>query len=427
MDKFLICLMIASSCLAAQIFTIDIKIMHLSLYRGTLLVAIFYHLLTSFKNNNRITLSSRKVSDVYFRFYFFWFVYSLFTLGWVHAYFAWARAIFFIGSGFFGILLINKYVKTREDFKIVFIIMIIMVIFHNGIGWRELLTGDYYFANLAKIDRYNQFPTNPKVRVPVSLFANPNNYATFMLAGVFISYINFSNSKNKFIKVFFLTVLISSITLIIRSNSRANILGLIIGLGLMLLLKYLKKIKVKKFLILIGVLVVFLLFPNLFKILFTTVTGKLQFDFGRASGSEMVRLNLIRNGLEFLKDTSGFGTGAGNIEYWMTNKGIYYVSNIANIHSWWMEILVGYGIFIFIGYIVIYSSLVKNFYKASIESDDKFVRETSLGFFGFMIAFIVGSISSSSNISAEWLWVLWGIIIAFTSYIERETYLDNAM
>lgn len=42
--------------------------------------------------------------------------------------------------------------------------------------------------------------------------------------------------------------------------------------------------------------------------------------------------------------------------------------------------------------------------------------------FTYVIAFLISSISSASNIFIEWQWVMWGIIIAFTSYSERKQY-----
>ena len=122
----------------------------------------------------------------------------------------------------------------------------------------------------------------------------------------------------------------------------------------------------------------------------------------------------------FLKETIGFGVGAGNIEFWMDNYKAYYTGTIRNMHNWWMEVLVGYGVFIFMGYIWTYLKMFKVFYKAYIKSDDKFIRTTSLGLISLMSAFVVSFISSSSNMGTSWMWMLWGVVIAFVGYVENK-------
>lgn len=118
--------------------------------------------------------------------------------------------------------------------------------------------------------------------------------------------------------------------------------------------------------------------------------------------------------------TFGLGTGVGNITYWMNNYALYYTAGVTNIHNWWFEILTGYGVFVFIFYIIFYFNIFKdtiNIYK-NTESD--FDKNIAFGILLFMTAFIIASISSSSNISNEWLWVYWGTVIAFQGYA-----LDN--
>lgn len=35
-----------------------------------------------------------------------------------------------------------------------------------------------------------------------------------------------------------------------------------------------------------------------------------------------------------------------------------------------------------------------------------------------MSAFVVSAISSSSNIGTSWMWMIWGVVIAFVGYVE---------
>lgn len=416
--RFLLYLMIAASFLAADFISININIMQLSLYRICLLLLTFIMLLQYLKTNRKIKLKIKNDQSFIIGFYFFWLIYSLFSIGWVKDYNSWFRAVFFIASGFLIIWILSSYIRKEREFKSIFMIIFGMIILHNLIGWNELLTGNYMFADLTIIDRHNQFGYNSAARVPISMFYNPNDYATFLVIGIFITYIVFSNSNIKIIKGLSIATIISSGLLLFRSSSRANILGLIVGLIISLYMKYFKKISKKTLLIIFAIPIILL---NLFFLesIFASLANELQFSFD--GGSDYTRLNLIRNGLHFLKETAGFGTGAGNIEYWMETRRIYNVGSIRNMHNWWLEILVGYGIVVFIGYIWMYIKIAKRLYYSYLNSCNIFIKNTSLGLLSTMAAFVITSISSSSNLPIEWLWLFWGIVIAYIGYVERYT------
>jgi teichuronic acid biosynthesis protein TuaE len=144
-----------------------------------------------------------------------------------------------------------------------------------------------------------------------------------------------------------------------------------------------------------------------------------ELSFSLSHGSEFIRLNLLRNGLRFFIETFGFGTGAGNIEYWMVHKAKFYVGGVELIHNWWAEILVGYGLFVFIGYVIVYIRMAIALYHSYLKSNDKFFMSTSLSLFCVMSAFSISAVSSSSNISAEWLWLFWGVVITYIGLVER--------
>jgi teichuronic acid biosynthesis protein TuaE len=163
--------------------------------------------------------------------------------------------------------------------------------------------------------------------------------------------------------------------------------------------------------------------PESIKSLFISINENLNINFSSQSGSDFVRINLIKNGLFFLISTLGFGVGAGNIEYWMSHKAMYNTGGVLNIHNWWLEILVGYGVVIFIMYIVFYFKLFRSFYRKFKYSRSKVDMSMSLGIMCFMIGYVIGSISSSSNISSEWLWVFWGIAIAYQGVVLDENNL----
>lgn len=49
----------------------------------------------------------------------------------------------------------------------------------------------------------------------------------------------------------------------------------------------------------------------------------------------------------------------------------------------------------------------------------EFNKSISLSIFLSLIGFVIASLSSSSNIVKEWLWVYWAVVIAFQGYVYR--------
>lgn len=159
-------------------------------------------------------------------------------------------------------------------------------------------------------------------------------------------------------------------------------------------------------------------FPNAYQnIISELITVDIS---GQSGGSDFIRINLIKNGMIFLKQSFFMGVGVGNIEYYMALYPKYYTGGITNIHNWWIEILVSSGVVVFIGYIAMYIQnmiLLGMIPKISKDKDTIFIANS---FLGFMIAFIIASMSASSNITSEWLWVFWGLIFAFINYAFRD-------
>jgi teichuronic acid biosynthesis protein TuaE len=100
----------------------------------------------------------------------------------------------------------------------------------------------------------------------------------------------------------------------------------------------------------------------------------------------------------------------------MQHNSIYYVSDVVNIHNWWMEILVSSGIFVFIAYVYIYTKNILHLYRIQKINTSEDVVYISMALYGFMISFIVASMSSSSQFASEWLWPCIALVYAFINY-----------
>lgn len=412
---------VGSAFLGARLFSIDIRIMQLSLYRLSMFAVTFYLLLNDFLLDKKFSIRIKDRQSLIIRFYLFWLIYCIYSLSWVLDLRLAVKAIFFIGTGFLCIWIFSTFIKTEKTFKGIFNTMFFMILFHNVLAWFELQTGRYFFADMKKIDRYNQFSFNRAARVPVTTFSNQNDFATLMTFGVFICIVVFLNTKKLSMKVLSSVTLLSVLLLVYRSGSRANMVGVMLGIAAIVAIMLFKRVNKIVFLGLgfLGLMFV-MLYPPLGGRIIAIVQNKIFSYFGTKSmsvESDMTRFNLIKNALVFLFSTIGFGTGAGNIEYWMQQRAVYDVGTIINVHNWWVEILVAYGVVIFFAYIAIYTIKVSTLYTAYMKSKDKFIKNTSLALFGFMIAFIISSVSSSSNINTEWLWMFWGVLISFIGYI----------
>lgn len=421
--KKLINLMVLSVFFGTQILALNIGF-KLSLYRILFLAVACVFSVMLLNNDERVRFYPRKVSSLYTLFYGWWVLYSLLSIFWAQSMAGWIKANIFVGIGAISILFIHTFVKEKRDLLRIFKCIVLGVCMHIGLGVLELLTGKYIWASEHFITKYQPGSKNFFTRIPISIYPNQNDYATVLLMGTFFMIILFRDSKKLVKKVFYLIAWLISVFLINQTDSRANMLALFIGLSAMLFV-YLTPLITRKMVLVSSTFVasVALLIVGISSSVRTQVFGLLQMfsvnhEFGGTSNE--MRVNLIRNGFVFLKDTLGFGVGAGNIEYWMKNEPPYQTGGISNMHNWWMEILTAYGIGQFVLYLMVYIAMVLQAYKYYRRSRDYFIRQTSLAIIGFLSAYTLSSISSASNIINEWQWLIFGIIIAFFSYCERQ-------
>ena len=168
----MIYLIVASAFLGARLFSIDIRIMQLSLYRLSLFAMIFYLLVNNLLLDKKVNIKIKDRQSLIIRFYLFWLIYAIYSLAWVLDLSAGVKVLFFIGTGFLCIWLFSTFVRKESQFNDVFNIMFLMIVLHNALAWLELQTGRYFFADLKKIDRYNNFSFDKSARVPVTVFSD---------------------------------------------------------------------------------------------------------------------------------------------------------------------------------------------------------------------------------------------------------------
>lgn len=419
--KKLIYLLVFSVFLGTQILALDIGF-KLSMYR-ILFLGIFCIFSVMFINNDqRLRFYPKKLSSTYMLFYTLWLLYSLLSIVWSQNLVGWTKANIFIGIGVFTIIFIHLFIKEEKDILNLFRSVGAGVAIHIFIGLAEIITGKYLWASNHFMTKYQPASRTIFTRIPISIYPNENDYATVLLMGSFWIIFLLRNAKTIYTKIGYFSLLFFCFILIYQTDSRANLLAFFIGAGAMLL-AYFSSVITKK-----GIFITFItagILGTTFVIASESIREKISELISLISGnaiydgsSNMTRMNLIKNGFYFLRDTLGFGVGAGNIEHWMKTNAFFQVGDKSNMHNWWMEILTGYGVFIFVLYVLVYASMLLRAYQYYRYSKDAFVRNASLSIIGYLAAFTLSSISSASNIINEWQWVIFGIIIAFFSYCE---------
>ncbi len=306
------------------------------------------------------------------------------------------------------------YKKNRQYVEF-FTLWIIMALLFIGIG----LINHFLHIHLP-VSRIAKSPAYMK-SIPTALFANENDYASFLSISFFFFLALFNRGKYLFFKLVGLSGGLLALFLIIITSSRANLLAIALGLCVYFFILPARKKITYIALGLVGAGVGSLLFPRQVGSLVSDVLYQFSSLFGESkvtSASNDIRENLLKNAMSFLENTYGFGIGAGNAEYYMKNEALYNTQGITNIHNWWMEIFLQYGFIIFAGYLLFFGFLiwqmVISFKKAKCESEKMISEALLMG----LVAFIVAAMSPSSFSSLNYNWLL--IAFAFGYYRLRQ-------
>jgi teichuronic acid biosynthesis protein TuaE len=283
------------------------------------------------------------------------------------------------------------------------------------LGFWEHLSGQHLIMSKFYLS------TNENIMfIPTGVFHNENDYATFLVLGIPFAISLFRNKEKILFRFLGMETVAGAIYLIVVTGSRANILAVLLELAIFLLLID-KKQRIKLiFTLLICLVILFILLPDSIQGFFPKIfreTSSMVSQTKLNSGSIFQRVNLIRNGIYFLFSKAGFGVGAGNFEYYMGNFAIYDTEGIINPHNWWLEVLVNYGIFVFIGYIIFYLRIIWNLrkiYYKKISEDEKIICE---GLLVSVIGFFFASLSPSSIMAFRPQWLLFAFALAFLNYI----------
>ena len=362
----------------------------------------------------------------YLGFLIVWFGYALLSLVWVASKGAAAREILLLFMGIFMIGLSTYYLREAQDFRRMLWIWLGILVGFSLLGFWEHITGSHLWAS----GLYGETRLRFMYR-PTAVFRNPNDYSAFLALGIPFCLALFRYSKRNFLRLFGLVVAIAAFYLILSTRSRANLLAVCLELLLFLVFVLADRRRdIRQRIIQIGGLALVFLIPNLVWYLkdaastwqqIATIEEEAQFG----EGSMAIRINLIRNGLSFLGSTKGFGVGAGNAMYWMTHFARFDTSGTLSLHNWWLEILTNYGIFILLGYVGFYVSLLGRLFKRiyTVVGEKAMLGEAILV---SLVGFFFAGLGPSSILAWAPHWLFFAFALAFLSYLRCENRGERA-
>jgi O-antigen ligase len=262
-----------------------------------------------------------------------------------------------------------------------------------------------------------------------SLFGNQNNFATFLsLSLPYLAVLPIVYRDVRLRAIGFIGGG-ASLVFILLTGSKSGLLaaGLVV-LGLLVLVGTDRRARGRVLVAgAIAGLAVLLVVPSvlgggLIQLDERTVT---KFDFGilatqleSQEGSGGVRASLLDDGLGLVAETDGLGVGAGNAETRV--RSLANFPGVANLHNWWLEVLVNGGVVGFALYVAFYLTLLRRQARAARRTHDPLVRYLGLAGTLALVGWIVGSIGPSTAIHFAPMWIVFGLGMGALVLARRE-------
>ena len=267
-----------------------------------------------------------------------------------------------------------------------------------------IICGISVFFSIKYLLSYNSVQTLNIMKKVIyfAILGNTNNFATAII--IVMPFIFFMKNRLKKIVYFLLLFYI-----LISCDSRANNIALSIELFIYFLLKIKEKRIIYKIrLFLLGLISTYFVKEKLYA-MYSLLLELFNSDI-KNTDSVGVRKAIILNLIDELKNMNIFlfGTGGGNsVIIHMTRNN---TSGIFSNHSFFLELLVEYGIFIFLILSFFYVSLIIKNYKNYIKNKN----EINGALFISLIGFAIGLNSISTVIYFFPFWIILGMADFYT-------------
>ncbi|MBY6037078.1 O-antigen ligase family protein [Fictibacillus nanhaiensis] len=406
----LLYLLIISSFFGPAIASVNVGPFSLFPYRILFLMVLPLFFIKYFQRDEILTWSKIKVKNIIW-FHIIWIFYALTSLSWAKSIKAGIVDFIFLFIGISLILFITFIFKKERDYLNLFYIWIFMFFLLLVFGLINNLTLIHF-----PVSRFYGIDTYQK-SIPTSVFANENDFASFISISFFVVLALWNNSKKLLIKAGAMGILLFALYIMSLTSSRANYIAILMGLAFWFLMFTTRQVKryIATALLCVSTIVIVLI-PEKIYSGFTSIFSLLATLTNTVEGSSVnIRINLIKNSINFISESFGLGIGTGNSEYYMKEFGKYPTHTIVNIHNWWIETMVNYGILIFAGYLLLYMGLIYYLFYIFREASGN-SRMIAEALCTALIAFFLASISPSSQITLNYLWLLFAFAIGFINY-----------
>jgi teichuronic acid biosynthesis protein TuaE len=372
--------------------------------------------MTLLLNQGQLNISHIKVKP-YLQFLMIWLLYAVLSLAWASAKGEAIRDIIFLFMAISIIFFIVYYLSDISHLKRLYYLWLLVFVALIPIGFWETLTGQHLsVSGLAQT-------IHPVARfMPSTVFRNPNDYAVYLTLSLPFILALIRYHGRFMVHLLGASALIAGLYLLVTTFSRANYLAVFIGAAFwfVFLLKFKGKMKTLAVACLAAVLLL-TAFSGQVQDVLSIIDVQLNTLIAAlpqlGEGGLDVRFNLVRNAFVFLVNSFGFGVGAGNVEYHMANFQVYDTRGVLNVHNWWMEILADYGLFIFVGYVMFYLSLVISLYKAYDKISNASEKMICEGLLVGLVVFFFASMSASSIMALRPQWIFFAFALAFLNYL----------
>lgn len=422
--KWLIYLLMASTVFGSNILTVKLAAgLSLFPFRVIFVLVSYLFLLVFLFNRGGFDISHIKVRP-YIKFLLFWILYAFFSFLWAKDRPSTIKDLIFLFTNISIILFVVYYFTNLKDFERFYNLWLFILLLLISIGLWNNITGH----QLTEYEGIPSYYEGVFMHTPRATFNNPNDYATYLALSVpfVITFIRYA--KNSVFKLFGVFILLVCIYLIIFTFSRSNYIAILIGFVFWYLF-LVKNVSSKIKIVLISI---FLFLFFLFSTSFMETIGDIFFTEIKSlteqsdSGSMNIRSNLVKNSFLFLINSFGFGIGAGNSEYYMEHYSVYNTHGITDVHNWWIELLLEYGIFFFLAYLLFYLNIFINLYKVYKRLKNVVMKKICESLLIGLVVFLFASISSSSILNLIIQWMLFAFCLGFLNYCRNyDTKCEN--
>jgi teichuronic acid biosynthesis protein TuaE len=406
----LLYLLIISSFFGPAIASVNVGPFSIFPYRLLFLIVLPLFFIKYFQKD-RLTPWSRINVKTIVWFHIIWILYAFISLIWAKSIKAGIIDFIFLVIGISLIIFVTFTFKKERHYVNLFYVWIFMFLLLLIFGLINNLTLIHF-----PVSRFYGIDTYQK-SIPTSVFANENDFASFISISFFFCLALFNHSKHLTIKIGSFSLLLFALYIMSLTSSRANYIAILLGLTFWFL--FFTSRRVKRYIIVVVLFfstLAIIAVPEKIYNAFNSVFNLIGTLSNTSEGSSVnIRINLIKNSIHFISESLGLGIGSGNSEYYMKLFGKYPTHTIVNIHNWWIELMVNYGIFVFTGYLLLYMGLI--FYLFNIfkdaRDDNRMIAEALCT---ALTAFFLASISPSSQITLNYLWLLFAFAIGFVNY-----------